>query len=163
MKPPQRWTIEGRSHAYGKSRDIGTPVLSFASETSYSSPASLWRSVSSSAEVREEAPGFSRRTQLRFLGLFGVLRVHGMRSSQSVAGLRYAQVEGMPPQPAVRLHQEFVRLLPVGRTSGFDKVVQKAEAHDHPAPRDVTRAALAATRGYDHDRAMLAATNIDLL
>jgi hypothetical protein len=86
-----------------------------------------------------------------------------MRSSQSVAGLRYAQVEGMPPQPADRLHQDLVRSVPVGQMSGFDKAVQEAEARDHPASRDATRTALAVTRRYDHDRAMLAATNIDLL
>jgi hypothetical protein len=47
--------------------------------------------------------------------------------------------------------------------TGFDKVVQEAEARDHPASRDATRTALAVTRRYDHDRAMLAATNINLL
>jgi hypothetical protein len=86
-----------------------------------------------------------------------------MRSLQSVAGLSYPQVEGMPLQPAVRLHQDFVRSVPVGRTSGFDKVVKEAEARDHPASRDGTRVALAATRRDDRDRAMLAASNIDLL
>jgi hypothetical protein len=37
------------------------------------------------------------------------------------------------------------------------------EALDHPARRDRTHTAIAITRRDDHDRAMLAASNIDLL
>jgi len=49
-----------------------------------------------------------------------------MQGPQSVAGSRYADVEGMSPQPAVRLHQDLIRSAPVGGTPGFDQVVEKA-------------------------------------
>jgi hypothetical protein len=104
-----------------------------------------------------------RKARLRSLGFLGIVRVHGMGGPQSVAYFRYAHVEGMPPQIAVRLHKDLVCSALVGRTSGFDKVVQKAEARDHPARCGGTRTALAATRRYDHDCAMLAASNIDQL
>jgi hypothetical protein len=97
------------------------------------------------------------------VGFLGIVLVHGMRDPQSVARFRYAHVEGVLPQPAVRLYQDPVRSAPVGGTPGFDKIVQEVEAPDHPARRDGTRTALAVTRRYDHDRAMLAASNIDLL
>lgn len=95
--------------------------------------------------------------------LFRIARVHGMYGSQSVAGLRYALVEGVLLQLAVRLHQNLVRSAPVGKTPGSDQVIEKAEARDHPAYRDGTRTALAATRRQDHDRATPAASNIDSL
>jgi hypothetical protein len=97
------------------------------------------------------------------VGFLGIVPVHGMRDPQSVARLRYAYVEGVPPQPAVRLHQDPVSSATVGRTPGFDKIVQEAETLDDLARRDVTRTALAVARRDDHDRAMLAASNIGLL
>ena len=61
----------------------------------------------------------------RPVGFSLVVCVHGMQGPQSVAGSRYADVEGMPPQPAVGLHQHLVRSAPVGGTPGFDQVVEK--------------------------------------
>jgi len=49
-----------------------------------------------------------------------------MHGSQSVAGFRYAYVEGVLPQPAIRFHQDLVRPVPVGATSGLDQVIQEA-------------------------------------
>ena len=97
------------------------------------------------------------------MGFLGIVLVHGMRDPQSVARFRYAHVEGVLPQPAVRLYQDPVRSAPVGRTPGFDKIVQEVEAPDHPARHDGTHTTLAMARRDDHDRAMLAASNIDLL
>src|SRR5919206_1231847 len=103
-----------------------------------------------------------RRIRLRFEGFFRIVWVYGMQGPQSVAGSCYAHVERMPPQPAVRLHQQLVRSAPLGGTPGFDQAVQKAQAHDRPAPRDGTCAAVAVTRRYDHARATLVASNIGL-
>ena len=89
------------------------------------------------------------------MGFLGIVPVHGMRNPQSVACFRYAHVEGVPPPPAVRLHQDPVSSATVGRTRGFDKVVQEAETPDDPA--------LAVTRRDDHDNAMLAASHKDPL
>jgi hypothetical protein len=104
-----------------------------------------------------------RRTQLRFVGFLGIVPVHGMSDPQSVARFRYAHVEGVPPQPAFRLHQQPVRSTSVGRMPGIDEVVQQAKAPDYPARRGGARTALAVARRDDHDRAMLAASNIDPL
>ena len=41
--------------------------------------------------------------------------------------------------------------------------LQEVEAPDHSTRRDGTHTALAMTRRDDHDRAMIAASNIDLL
>jgi hypothetical protein len=136
---------------------------SFVFLTSCSVPAALEKPCLRRPSALEEAPGFSRRPQLHFLGLFGVVRVHGMRDSQSVAGLRYTQVEGMPPQPAVRLHQDLVGSAPVDESSGFDQVVQQAEAPGHAARPDAARTALAAARRDNHDRTMLAVSPISVL
>jgi hypothetical protein len=64
-----------------------------------------------------------RRTQLRFVGFLGIDLVHGMCDPQSVARFRYAHVEGVLAQPAVRLHQDSVSSAPVGGTPGLDKIV----------------------------------------
>jgi hypothetical protein len=93
----------------------------------------------------------------------GIVLVHGMCESQSIARFRYAYVEGMLPQPAVSLHQDSVRSTPIDGTPCLDEIVQEVEASDHPAHRDRTHTALAMTRRDDHDRATLAASNIDLL
>jgi hypothetical protein len=104
-----------------------------------------------------------RRTQLRFVGFLGIDLVHGMCDPQSVARFRYAHVAGVLAQPAVRLHQDSVSSAPVSGTPGLDKIVQEVEAPDHPARRDGTHTTLAMARRDDHDRAILAASNIDLL
>ena len=97
------------------------------------------------------------------MGFLGIVLVHGMCDPQSVARFRYAHVEGVLAQPAVRLHQDSVSSAPVGGTPGLDKIVQEVEAPDHPARRDRTHTALAMTRRDDHDRVMVAASNIELL
>jgi hypothetical protein len=97
------------------------------------------------------------------VGFLGIDLVHGMCDPQSVARFRYAHVEGVLAQPAVRLHQDSVSSAPVGGMPGLDKIVQEVEAPDHPARRDGTHTTLAMARRDDHDRAMLAASNIDLL
>jgi hypothetical protein len=97
-------------------------------------------------------------------GILGIVRVYRVHGPQSVAGFRDAHVEGVPPQPAVRLHQDPISSAPIGRTPGFDEVVKEMEAPDRPARRDGTRTALAAARRDDHDRAaMLAVFRIDVL
>jgi hypothetical protein len=97
------------------------------------------------------------------VGFLGIVVVHGMCEPQPVARFRYAHVEGGLPQPAVSLHQDSVRPAPVGGTPGLDKIVQEVAAPNHPARRDGTHTPLAMTRRDDHDRAMLAASDIDLL
>ena len=69
--------------------------------------------------AREVTPGFVPKDPVKFRGVSGIVRVYRVHGSQPVAGFRYAHVEGMPPQPAVRLHQDLVRSAPVGGTPGF--------------------------------------------
>jgi hypothetical protein len=126
-------------------------------------PAALGKRAFVGRALEKGNQALCRRTHLRFVGLLGIVPVHGMRDPQSVACFRYAHVEGVPPPPAVRLHQDPVSSATVGRTPGFDKVVQEAEMPDDPARRDGTRTALAVTRRDDHDNAMLAASHKDPL
>jgi hypothetical protein len=95
-------------------------------------PAALGKRAFVGRALEKGNQALRRRTQLRFVGFLGIVPVHGMRDPQSVARFRYAHVEGVPPQPAVRLHQDPLSSATLGRTPGFDKIVQEAETPDDP-------------------------------